>query len=190
MQYNMESTLMRVGDLVTLFAGPNVTRIKKDITGMEMYSIASMDEDLAQAEGQIPAAMNSTEKYCTRVGDLVVGMIKGRASIVSPKNAGCFLSSNFVRCDYDASVLDPWFFCFWLNESEEVRRQNHQNTGRALYTPLALEMLSITLPSLPQQKQIGGIYKKMKHLEYLKDKQKSQMNELAMQLIKNSLKEE
>lgn len=169
-------------------AGPNITRIKDKFDEARMYSVACVDEDLCQIKNKNQFIQNSLQEYSTLPGDLVLGTMIGKAAVVSEINSGRLLSSNFVKCKYDEKRLDPWFFCYWINESDEARYQDHQCIGRAFNSINSLEMLSITLPDIYTQRKIGSVYKKMKRIEYLMDESKKQMEKLSLQIIKNKMK--
>jgi restriction endonuclease S subunit len=177
----------RLGNLIEFNSGPNPTRIKNKGFESLMYTALSMEEDLYQIEGAPLSNLESPPSYFTKEGDLIIGLVKGRCSIVVRKNSELCLNSNFTKCLFRSDVLDPWFFAYWMNESEEAEFQKHIDSGKAL-SLIGLETLTITIPSIDRQRKIGLIYKKQKRLEYLADQKKSDLIRFAEQMIRNSLK--
>jgi hypothetical protein len=177
----------RLGNLIEFDPGPNPTRIKDKGFESLMYTTLSVEEDLAQIEGCSSSGLESPPAFFTNEGDLIIGMVKGRSSIVTSKNSGLCLNSNFAKCSFDPDALDPWYFAYWMNESEEAEFQKHIDSGRAL-SLTGLETLTITVPDIDKQRRIGLIYKKEKRLEFLIDREKTDLGKLANQMIRDSLK--
>lgn len=181
---------MHIRDLLELEAGPNASRIRSAYTEMQMYTVADLEADLAQIKYDAPAKAAVQAELVTSVDDLIVSLIRQEAAIVTKAHAGKVLNSNFVKCRYDSARLDPWFLCYWLNESDEVKGQNYRQSKLTAYIPSSLAKLKITLPAMNRQKEIGRNYKALKHLQYLMDRQKDAWTKLTLQTLRKNLEEE
>jgi restriction endonuclease S subunit len=190
MNFNKSKRKTRLANVMQFSAGPNFSRLKNKVPEESAYSAFSIEEDLCQISEDVYRKTDAfSSDNQTKIGDLVVGMRKGKAAVVGSKNAGKFINSNFLACQYDPGILDPWFFCYWLNESEEAARQYTVAGGnRQVCTPAILELLEITLPDIETQRKIGNSYRLAKRCEYLMDQKKDEMNRLVLQLIKNQMK--
>jgi restriction endonuclease S subunit len=189
MKYGIKHKKTRLVNIMTFSAGPNLSRNKEKLPEDFSYNVASIEEDLSQSGGKSPESTGAPPGgYSTLEGDLIVGMIKGKAAVVSAVNAGKYLNSNFVKCSYDSNSLDPWFFCYWLNESQEALFQRCRTFGRAIFTQSSLELLEISLPDIKTQRAVGEIYKNSMRCQYLMDEKKRQFSMMMLQIIKNQLK--
>lgn len=179
---------MRLKDIVTFTAGLNPSRMDSAIPSRCIYSVLSLEEDLHQIEAASSKIETLVGVLSARSGELIVGMMKGRAAIVSGGNSGKFLTSNFAKCSFDHNVIYPWFLVYWFNESDEVTKQNHMAFGRALYSPKALSLLTITLPPYSLQVLIGDIYKNVCRRSYLLEREEQLVKALALGEINQKLK--
>lgn len=174
---------MKLGNIVKLEAGINRSRINEYASDNCFYTVVSIENDLNQSECQ-ERFTELNGQLMAFSGDVVVGMVAGRAAVVSMANSGKALTSNFVKCSFDKTIIDPWFLVFWFNESDEVKLQNHMNTGRALYSPSAISSLEITLPRIDLQQRIGRIYKDVCRKSYLLEREKTIWEKLVLGEIK------
>ena len=180
---------MKLGDILQVVAGPNASRIKSMYTEEQMYTVSNLEDDLAQIEYDVPAVDSVQAELLTSENDLVVSMIRQEAAIVTRVNVGKVLNSNFVKCEFKRKQVDPWFICYWLNESDDVKKQNHNRDMLKSYTAATLMDLSIALPEIARQREIGKGYKALKHMQYLFDRQKDEWTSLALEMMRQVMKE-
>ena len=180
---------MHISDILSMEAGPNASRIRSVYAETQMYTVGNLETDLAQIgyEATVESAVQAELVTCEN--DLIVSLIRQEAAIVTKMNAGKVLNSNFVKCTFNSSQVDSWFICYWLNESDEVKRQNYRRSKLTAYIPSALADLKITLPSIGRQRCIGENYKSLKHLQYLMDKQRDEWTKLTLQALHQNLEE-
>jgi restriction endonuclease S subunit len=187
-KYIMETKKTKVGNLIQITAGPNLSRLRFGFDEKSIYTSQNIEEDLSQVDSKSSFVKKSPSEFSTNIGDLILGMIICKAAVVSPKNSGLLINSNFAKCMFDAVKLDPWFFCYWLNESEEIAVQTHMINLRGILTPNTVENLEISLPDIFIQRELGTIYRKRKRFEFLLNTEKDEINKLTKQLIKNKMK--
>lgn len=179
---------MKLADVIQFTAGPNASRVKEQYKDAILYTVLDLEEDLLQKKGESHLPFPKGASSFTKQGDLVVSMMKRRAAIVTAANEGKLLNSNFVKGLWDEELADPWYLCYWLNESEDVKRQRQQCMVLSPYTAREMGELDIQLPPLPMQQKIGQLYQKMKTIEALLEKQKDAWQTMTLQTIKNVLK--
>jgi len=174
---------MKLGDILQVTAGPNASRIKNMYTEEQMYTVGNLEDDLAQTECGSFGGSTIQAELLTNMNDLVVSMIRQEAAVVSKANIGKVLSSNFVKCEFDSACVDPWFICYWLNESDAVKKEKYDKSRLKSYTTTTLLDLPIMLPAIAKQRAIGKIYKDLKHMQYLLDRQKDEWTRLTLEMI-------
>lgn len=180
---------MKVSDVVQLLSGPNASRIKKKYDNGLLYTVADIELDLSQLGTKKRTKKRDMPDFFTKIGDVVISLMKQQAAIITPTNAGKMLTSNFVKCQFDGKLLDAWYFCYWINESGEVRRQNYRDVNLSVYTPRFIDELEMRLPPIETQQQIGELYKNLKHMQGLMDKQKDDWTRFTLQIIRNTTRE-
>lgn len=180
---------MKLGDILQVVAGPNASRIKSMYTEEQMYTVSNLEDDLAQIEYDVPAGDSVQAELLTSENDLVVSMIRQEAAIVTRVNVGKVLNSNFVKCEFKRKQVDPWFICYWLNESDVVKKMKYDKSILKSYTATTLLDLPVMLPVIAKQHAIGNSYKNLKHMQYLFDRQKDEWASLTLEMIHHALVE-
>ena len=180
--------VMKLDDILQVTAGPNASRIKNIYTEEQMYTVGNLEDDLAQIECDSFETKTIQAELLTNEDDLVVSMIRQEAAVVSRGNVGRVLNSNFVKCEFQSEQVDPWFICYWLNESDAVKREKHDKSLSRSYTAATLLDLPVTLPDIATQYEIGKSYKELKHMQYLFDRQKDEWTRLALEMMRSVLK--
>lgn len=170
---------MNLGEILKFNAGPNRTRIK-NIPQDLCYLATDIDVDLAQVDCKCSTTNTVVQKesFFTKEGDLIISLIKDKACIVTKKNANKCLTAAFIKCEYDKEKVDPWFICYFINESESFKKQKHIRNGLNGLSYLhitsdIIRQVEIELPDLKTQKLLGMLYKdslKQKALYDLKTK--------------------
>lgn len=183
---------MKLGDIVKLRVGLNSTRMKKDIDSSSIYNAVDTENDLMFADDFKLNPYDVNEPYVLKQGDLVISLIKEKAAIVSKVNSRKIFNSNFIKAEFDPKVVDPWYLCYLLNESETMKRAKNLRTGTGLgylhISPELLNSMEINLPSIESQKTIGKAYRRLCRYEYEINKQKGDLKKLIIALIKEQEK--
>ncbi|CZQ85639.1 restriction endonuclease type i hsds [Trichococcus palustris] len=121
-------------------------------------------------------------------GMLLISLTTNKAAIVSTEHEGHLLTSNYVRVAYDANKIDPNYFCYVYNESDEVKKQIAMNEqGASLVSRLSLQQLrkfELFCPPLEDQHRVGAIYRLQQKRELLK-LEKSKLEKLAVHALLN-----
>jgi restriction endonuclease S subunit len=174
-------------DLIHLTAGSNRSRLADVKDEEQLYSLLSIEEDLGQMNLSPKITIPCFNIPVTKEGDVIISNFKAKAAIVTKTNSNKILTSNFCKCAFDASLLDPWFFCYFINESDEFKRQLAEEGLRAV-SPLVLSQINISLPPLTLQKKVGQVYKAFCRRRYLNDKLNCLYEKLILQSINNEIK--
>lgn len=154
---------MKLEEILRMSVGQNSTRIKNLYGDIPVYSVADLENDLFQRPSEEAPLDNAGPEF-TKEGELLISIIKEKACIVGSGNAGKLFTSAFIRCQYDEKALDPWFFCFFFNESEAVGREIHLRSGMPGlgYYHLNSEIVGqivIELPPMEKQQTLGKLYR-------------------------------
>ena len=117
-------------------------------------------------------------------------MTRNQAGIVSIKNSGKYLNSNFIKCEFDKEKIYPWYFCYLINESTMVSKQIKKLQQGTLgcinrLTMNMIESLEFTMEEMPQQIVIGDLYRNLLVQERLTLKYLENMKKYTLQMIKN-----
>lgn len=186
-------------EIATLHMGQILTRVREETDRtVAAYPIYLGEHFLKDANEEIDT-LPIEEKYIrtsqpvltTNVGNLIISLITNRAAIVSERHSGYLLTSNYVIVDYDKSKVDPDYFCYQFNESDEIRKQIALSIqGATLVSRLSLQKMrkfKMYLPSIEEQRKIGKIYCLQKIKELLQH-EKIRLEKLAIQeRLKNYL---
>lgn len=171
----------------------NISKIKVGLNSREMlkhnrnkYTAENLEEDLL-AGYKKEDKQDSSDDAITQGGDLVFNLMTKKAAVVSLKNSQKILSQIYLKIVIDYKIIDPWFLCFILNESSDVKHQFHkimEGTVLKRITKNNLETINIDLPDINIQKKIGAIYRLyLKQIKLIKKK-----NELEKIFLYTSLK--
>lgn len=160
--------MQQLADVVTIQSGTNTRQLReKAINRENLYTVNDAKVDLL-AGFSITKTPTPTET--AEAGDLLFSLMAGMATIVSPINQGKYLSQGFAKMVYDYQVVDPWYLCYLLNESTEIKREMAK-TGEGVtfrhLTPRNLKELKIALLPLDQQRKVGEIYRRWQVNEHL-----------------------
>lgn len=184
--------IVKFEDLVTFSAGTNLTRLNGDISDDYIYTLEDFDNDLSSfSEENNVEKVNiiKTKGIISDAGDVIISMTRNQAGIVSSKNSGKFLNSNFVKCEFDKEKMYPWYFCYLLNESATISQQikKMQQGTIGCINRLTINMLGsleFSLEDFSQQKIVGELYRKMLIMERLTMKQMKDMKKYTFEVIK------
>ncbi len=184
--------VLKFGDLITFSAGTNLTRLSGDISEDDIYTLENFDSDLCslnEMSDEPNANVTKSKSIVSNAGDVVISMTRNQAGIVSAKNSGKYLNSNFVKCEFDTKELYPWYFCYLLNESPTISQQikKMQQGTIGCINRLTISMigsLEFRLEDLSQQKMIGDLYRNLLVRERLVIKQMEDMRKYMLEIIR------
>jgi len=176
----------KLGEILKFNAGPNFTRISDKYPSNIFFTTSDIDNDLYQVDEdnkdisniyRYDSLIENIEDYFTNVGDLVISIIKEKACVVGVKNANKCLSSAFIKCLFDKDKVDPWFICFFINESNTFKKEKYLRSGVTglsylHITSAILEQMVIDLPNIEEQHRLAKLYKDALKQAYLYQKKK------------------
>lgn len=170
---------MKLNEILNMTSGPNSSRIKDGYKNIPRYFVTDLEDDLLQVPNEShPLESELKEPIFTREGDLLISIIKEKAAVVGKGREGFILTSGFIRCEYDKNILDPWFFCYFFNQSNAVDMEIHFRSGMPGLGSYHLNAktigeIEIDLPTLEKQKKLGRLYKDCLNQMRLYDKKKN-----------------
>lgn len=187
---------MLLEDILDFSAGPNSTRISSKYPQEMFYTALDVDDDLYQLNivtGN--ESLKQNEAFFTLEGDLIISVVKEKACVVSKSNAGKCLTSAFIKCSYDPNMVDPWFICFYINESETFKKEKHIRSGThglgyLHITSEVIKQVHIDLPDLEVQKKLGKLYKDSLKQIHLYESKKKLIETNINEIINRNLKME
>lgn len=184
---------MKLSNVVKFRVGLNPTRIKGRVDPSSIYAVSNTEEDLKRATDFQSNSPDKANPYLLKEGDLVISVIKEKAAIVSRQNSGKIFNSNFIKADFNPEVIDPWYLCYFLNESETVKKAKNLRTGLTglgylHINPELLNSIELTLPPTERQKTIGKAYQNLCRYEYALEKQRDALKTLIVGLIRQQEK--
>lgn len=173
--------MIKMEDIVTLESGTSQSRItESNGTGSRLYWFyghAEMENDLTDLDVSTEDGkwIRTKDDACVvQAGDIVFGLLSGKATVVRPNHHGFLLTQNYVKiipCD----SIDPAFLVYLLNESVDIRRQlltDQQGSVTMRFTVRQLANLVLAdLPSMAIQKAIGELYFNQLKLAALRKRQ-------------------
>lgn len=129
--------------------------------------------------------MNDTSS----VSACVINLIKTKSAPLSEVNKDKCFTSNFLLCEFDPAVLDPWYLCYEFNEGKNFEQQisMHQQGTTLCVKKLNLKSigeLRINLIDIKKQRQIGEMYRKLIIQKELMRKQIDNYNDFTLEIIR------
>ena len=186
----------RIDEIAKLHPGQLLTRIREvddpDVSGYVVYSGKHFLADsfqLGPDDGKQDKVIRTEEDVMLVEPEmLLISLTTNKAVIVSEAHEGHLLTSNYIRVDYYSSKIDPNYFCYVYNESDEVRKQIAMNEqGASLVSRLSLQQLrkfELFCPSLEEQRRVGAIYLLQQKRELLQS-EKIKLEKLAVHALLN-----
>lgn len=178
-----------LGDYITFSAGANQTRLSENITDDKIYTLEDFDNDLMfPKECYTEYNTPSNKNIVLTTGDVVFSNTRNQVGIVSSENAGKYLNSNFVKCEFDSSKIYSWYFCYLFNESILLKQQIQkiQQGTIGCINRLTINMLcslEVKFPNYLQQKKIGDLYRNLLIQEYLTLKQIKDVKKFTLDVL-------
>ena len=167
-----ETTL---NDIMHFTLGKNPTRLKE--SDVNLYTPKDFDQDLLDRDSK------DSREVC------IINLIRSKAAPMSDANREKILTSNFLRCELDASLIDGWYFCYQFNDGNALSQQIAMvNQGTTLSVKkLNLKTigdLKIKLPAMEKQRWIGNIYRQFLLQADLLQKQVESMKQLTITVLR------
>lgn len=164
-----------LNELIEFTLGKNPTRLKE--RDSNIYTPENFDNDLFGIN------MSGEMSEC------IINLIKSKAAPVSAESSSKCLTSNFLRCEFDKSVLDKWYFCYQFNEGKDFDQQIamvHQGTTLSVkkLNVKTIGELRIRLPDIEKQRKIGELYRQSLIRNRLMLKQAEEIKNLTLTVIR------
>ncbi|CAH0415878.1 restriction endonuclease subunit S [Periweissella fabaria] len=170
---------MKLGDIIDIKVGLNSSRLTTDDVRQQAgYTYDDLQVDL----GSGLSNQESLEIVTSLVGSQI-------SAIISEVNQAKVLNQNFARINMDATIIDPYYLCYLLNESHDIMRQKEalkQGSTLPKITPQIIKELQVSLPPIEQQQKIGRIYY-LANQQYQLMQQNAQQQHQAMMRIINTI---
>ena len=184
---------MLISEIVKAKTGINLTRDAAKYPDSLLYSTADMEDDLFQKDSDASLSLGNAFQETLKEGDLVLGLVNHRAAVVGHGNAGKILKNQFAKCEYDSSSLDPWYFCYYINESEEFRMMLATKLNGSIVKQMTLSSLAnllIVVPQIETQQKIGRLYRSLCRLGYLMKRKQHVIETITRKIIDEKLSKE
>ncbi|MCP1191488.1 restriction endonuclease subunit S [Priestia flexa] len=182
---------MKINEIAIIKVGQNISRISDD--GLKehiFYTYDDLNFDLTHIDdGHLKQNRNSQGNHLTHTGDIVISFVGTKSTVVTENNQGKLLNQNFAKIGIDESLIDPYYFCYVLNESTHIRKQKSvlmQGTNLPKMTPAILKDLNVNLPNIQQQSLIGRAYFNLCKRQYLLKQQSELEEQFFLKLIRKS----
>lgn len=170
---------MKLGDIIDIKVGLNSSRLTTDDVRQQAgYTYDDLQVDLGSG---LSDQVNL---------EIVTSLVGSQTSaIISATNRAKVLNQNFARINMDATIIDPYYLCYLLNESHDIMRQKEtlkQGSTLPKITPQIIKELQVSLPPIEQQQKIGRIYY-LANQQYQLMQQNAQQQHQAMMRIINTI---
>lgn len=159
---------MKLNEVMKLTNGVNSSRVGND--NENFYDPTDFRNDLNYATDY--SGKESEDTANTHEGQMLFSIVNGNATIVSKQNAGKLIKDFFIKVEVDTEKIYPWYLCYLINESEEVKRAkyiNNQGSTIARFTNRFFREIDLQLPDMDKQKSIGDLYKLALNKYYLEE---------------------
>jgi hypothetical protein len=165
----------KLGDIAEFTSGKNPTRLKSD--EILIYSKDDFEKDLI--------CSNEIKDFSRCIIDLTSSM----ASPISVQSEKKYITSNYIKLEFDPNILDVWYLCYSFNEGKDLPRQivkYNQGTTQFVQKLNAhiIKELELSIYDMNKQKMIGELYKKSLRQNYLLMKQAEQLKMYTKNIIR------
>ena len=165
----------RLDDIISFTLGNNSTRIKD--THQIIYTKDDFEMDLH--------GKNTVNPGC----GCIVNLMRSKAAPLSEENKGKSITANYLLCEFDDMLLDPWYFCYLFNESPDVQKQITKfSQGTVLSVKrLNVQMIAnmeVKLPDISRQSMLGNLYRQTVIQYDLMLEQAENMKTMTMALMR------
>ena len=163
---------VKLNEIAEINQGNILTRIKpvNQLDEVEADSISM--QELSYYVGILDSFDNYTKSKVslsklssyifTKQKDIVVGLSSRKAMVIEEERSNKLLLSNFALVRADMSKLDPYYFCWLLNENLQFQKrleQKVQGSANVSILPInTLKELELDLPNINIQRKVGLLY--------------------------------
>ena len=173
---------LKLNEIAEIYQGSILTRIKpvNQLDEVEADSISM--QELSYYVGILDSFDNYTKSKIsasklpscifTKQKDIVVGLSSRKAMVIEEERSNKLLLSNFALVRVDVNKLDPYYFCWLLNENLQFQKnleQKVQGSAHVFILPInTLKESELDLPNINIQRKIGllyDLYRKREHLD-------------------------
>jgi len=180
---------VKINEFAIIKVGQNISRLSdEELKEQPFYTFDDLNFDLCQMD-DIKQKGHPENNHLTYTGDIVISFVGTKATIVTEENKGKLLNQNFAKIMIDNTLVDPYYFCYILNESKQIQKQKNifmQGTNLPKMTPAILKELDVHLPTLQKQKFIGNAYFNLCKRQYLLERQSDLEEQFFLKLIQQS----
>lgn len=181
-------------ELMELKNGVNLSRGTVTVLDSLIYTNENLEKDLVCSNNVISKESLDLDPWSLKAGNIVINLVTGRSSVVSEKNVGKTIKNVFACCKIldPVYLLDPWFFCYYINESKTFKDAQKAGLIGGGVRPLSikdLQVLQIKLPTIETQKKIGNFYKKLCRYNFLSNEKQELITSLLINQINKVLRE-
>lgn len=186
----MNSKITCIKDIANIYAGKNLSRGDEVFSEAVVYSQKDLEDDLVCSNTQTILSnkmLGLKDNYITKSSDIIMNLISRTCAIVSPSNENKLIKNSFVKIQLVTTEIDPWYFCYVVNESEIFKKSIIPEVV-SLVRPLSVSILGnskIKLPSLSNQKKLGIMYKNLCRQRFLSHKKEQLLLTAINEIIEN-----
>lgn len=176
--------MTKLNNFIELSNGRNSGRIKDDERNDE-YSTFDFKNDVNKAS-EYHSNSTSDKSDFTYPGQMLISVVNGDATIVSDENKDKIIKDFFIKVNVDTKKIYPWYLCYLINESEEVKRQKYlNNKGITVqrFNSGFFKELDLNIADMDDQIKIGDLYRYSLSNQYLEKK----LADIKKEIIKNYL---
>lgn len=182
---------MKIDEFAIIKVGQNISRISDDgLKEHVFYTFDDLNFDLTHMDDEyLKKNKNSQSNHLTHRGDIVISFVGTKATVITESNQGKLLNQNFAKIIIDELLIDPYYFCYVLNEANQISKQKFvlmQGSNLPKMTPTILKDLHINLPNLQKQSLIGRAYFNLCKRQYLLKQQSKLEEQFFLKLIQKS----
>ena len=191
---------LKLNEIAEIYQGSILTRIKpiNQLDEVEADSISM--QELSYYVGILDSFDNYTKSKIsasklpscifTKQKDIVVGLSSRKAMVIEEERSNKLLLSNFALVRVDVNKLDPYYFCWLLNENLQFQKsleQKVQGSAHVFILPInKLKESELDLPNINIQRKIGLLYDLYRKRERL-DKQIMEKEKLVINYQLNKI---
>lgn len=182
---------MKIDEVAIIKLGKNISRIPD--AGLKehvFYTFDDLNFDITHIDDEyLRQNRDSKSNHLTRRGDIVISFVSTKATVITECNQGKLLNQNFAKIFIDETLINPYYFCYVLNEGNQIRRQKFmlmQGSALPKMTPAILKNLHINLPNLQKQSLIGRAYFNLCKRQYLLKQQSELEKQFFLNFIQQS----
>ena len=161
-------------EIIDFTVGINSSRIANETA--DRYSLDDFDNDLL--------SINSTDDK----SGCIISLVKTSCAPLSKETAKKIVTANYIKCDFDINVLDPWYFSYIFNESKHFEKKLQKQLQSITRSVKRINIgniadIKISLPDIKLQRKLGEMYKISLSQERLMIKKANDIKKLTLNLI-------